>query len=354
MHQHWAAKFGDFNGTITHVCGTQCAKLRLKAQHRIAFMDFLETLQSEGRNNRPVVELVVSSETGLLTNIQYFCEVFEQLSTADWRFQFFDNRMAEFTRIDVYAIIEHFHNRPTTLDGDTSSFVATIKIANDTREMLSGPKPNLGLRRRNRGEAPDRPELTGRERARARARRIQVRECPLCPRQYLTDEEFHRHTSIHGPATITPMLRNIDHDPDSKPQRCALHTFESTLIRAWRSLGCGLQTGSSGTFENHPPKCRNNPEKKAGLDLFETWVTDADEMTRQGFECRICFSSISKEHIARAHIRQEHHLDADGHYLWHQNGYRARVWLQVRETLLFGYPLSSLARLATGNGIALS
>lgn len=144
----------------------------------------------------------------------------------------------------------------------------------------------------------------------------------MCPRQFLTEEEFKAYASIHEPQNLTPRLRNLDNDPDKKPTRWALHTFESTLIRAWRCLGCGLETSSSGTFEGHPPKCRKNPEKKTGLDLFTTWVTDADEMERAGFECRICFSSISKEHIARAHVRQEHNLDADGHYLCPMDGFK--------------------------------
>lgn len=240
-------------------------------------MEFVETLQPHSPDTRPRVELVVSTETGFLTTIRYFCGLFEQLHTVDWRFLFFDNTTEEFIRIDIYGIIEHFNSRPTILDEDTLSFVASIKRANDARQSLSGQRPDLGLRGRNRNTARDRPDLNGRERQRTRVRRVQVHQCSLCPRHFLTVNEFHAHAAVHGPRTLTPVLRNLDHDRNKKPTRWALHTFESTFIRAWRCLGCGLETSSPGSVEGHAPKCRNNPEKKTGHKLFETWVTDADE-----------------------------------------------------------------------------
>ncbi|GLI82288.1 hypothetical protein PoHVEF18_010720 [Penicillium ochrochloron] len=321
MHKNWTKRFGGFDGPSIHIFGIQCARKSLVLKHLSAFMEFVEALEPQNSDHHPRVELVVSAETGFLTNIHHFCQFFERVK-ADWRYLVFDNTRGDFTRIDVYGIIEHFNKRPTTLDDETMSFILAIKKANDARQTVSENAPKLGPRERNRSTAYDRPDLNGRDRNRARARRVQVRECSMCPRQFLTDEQFYAHASIHGPQTLAPLLRNIDHDPEKKPLRWALHTFESTLIRAWRCLGCGLETSSSGTFENHPSKCRKNPEKKTGLGLFTTWVTDADEMKRPGFECRICFSSISKEHIARAHVRQEHERDADGHYLRHQDGFK--------------------------------
>jgi hypothetical protein len=75
MHQHWTAEFGSFDGSHIHIFGTQCARERLKAKHRIAFMDFVEALKPQSPDNRPRVELVVSTETGFLTNIRFFLRV---------------------------------------------------------------------------------------------------------------------------------------------------------------------------------------------------------------------------------------------------------------------------------------
>lgn len=187
MHQHWSTKFGDFGGSYIYIFGTQCARERLKAKHRIAFMDYVETLKAQNSTIHPRVELVVSMATGFLTNIVYLCEFFEQLNV-DWRFLVFDNTAETFTRIDVHGIIKHVNKQPTTLDDATLSFLATIKRANDARQSLSNNTSDLGLRGRNRNAARDRPDLNGRERQRGRARRIQVQDCPMCPRQFLTDK----------------------------------------------------------------------------------------------------------------------------------------------------------------------
>jgi hypothetical protein len=221
-------------------------------------------------------------------------------------------------------VIENFHGRPAVLDEHTSSFLMIIGRANDAREALAGTNPDLGARDRNCNtpQGADRPELRGQERYRARARRIQVRQCPMCPRHYLTDGEFHAHAYIHGPGPVVPVLRNIDNDVDKRPARSSLHSFESTLARVWTCQGCGLKTSSHGTWENHPPKCRKNPERKAAGDLFSSQVIDVDLEMRASFECRTCFSGIAKEAFVRSHMRQEHDCDADGQYLSHKNGFK--------------------------------
>jgi hypothetical protein len=171
------------------------------------FVKFTQTLPlTASVDTRPLVELVISSDTGFLTDLQHLCQFFEELNTVSWWFLVFDNRSSQFTRIDLYAIIDHFHHRPIVLDDDTSAFVAAIKAANKTRHQMTSKTASLGYRGRNRASTLNRPDLSSSNRRYARVMRVQVRECPICPRQFLTDEHFNAHLHIHEeePGSIEP------------------------------------------------------------------------------------------------------------------------------------------------------
>lgn len=79
MQQCWGTTFGDFEGAHLYICSINSPRIEIGFIVKSSFNDFLQTLSLESRGIYPVVELVIASASGFLTDIQHLCAFFEDL-----------------------------------------------------------------------------------------------------------------------------------------------------------------------------------------------------------------------------------------------------------------------------------